>query len=144
MPTSRKLEVIAAPDKPIIVTAPHVRRPRAPRVRRLDEAGYIKRWIGRATWRWCVCDVDLRVGAQLLRPPHARRAGSSDSTARTARSSRPTAWSAPTCPSCSRRRVAGDAGAGRARRTDDRDHHHRPQDVQTATATPPTAPWKSA
>ena len=62
MPTSRKLEVIAAPDKPTIVTRRTFDAPRALVFDAWTKAEYIKRWMGPRNMEMVVCEIDLRVG----------------------------------------------------------------------------------
>ena len=62
MPPSRKLEVIADPDKPTIVTRRTFDAPRALVFEAWTKPEYIKRWLGPRAMEMVVCDVDLRVG----------------------------------------------------------------------------------
>jgi uncharacterized protein YndB with AHSA1/START domain len=62
MPTSRKLEVIAAPDEPTIVTRRTFDAPRALVFDAWTKPEYIKRWMGPRNMEMVVCEVDLRVG----------------------------------------------------------------------------------
>ena len=59
---SAKLEVIAATDKPTIVTRRTVDAPRALVFDAWTKPEYIKRWLGPRNMEMVVCDVDLRVG----------------------------------------------------------------------------------
>jgi uncharacterized protein YndB with AHSA1/START domain len=62
MAPSRKLEVIAAPDKPTIVTRRRFDAPRALVFDAWTKPEYIKRWLGPRNLEMVVCEVDLRVG----------------------------------------------------------------------------------
>ena len=62
MPSSRKLEVIADPDRPTIVTRRTLDAPRALVFDAWTKPEFIKRWLGPRGMEMVVCDVDLRVG----------------------------------------------------------------------------------
>jgi uncharacterized protein YndB with AHSA1/START domain len=62
MSAVRKLEVIADPDKPTIVTRRTLDAPRALVFDAWTKPEYIKRWLGSRNMEMVVCDVDLRVG----------------------------------------------------------------------------------
>ena len=60
--TPRKLEVIAAPDEPTIVTRRVVDAPRALVFDAFTKPEHIQRWIGPRIFSWVLCESDLRVG----------------------------------------------------------------------------------
>lgn len=57
-----RLEVIADPDKPTIVTRRTVRAPRRLVYDAFTRPELLQRWIGPAELTFAVCEVDLRVG----------------------------------------------------------------------------------
>jgi len=60
--TSRKLEVIADPDRPTIVTRRVLDAPRALVFEAFTRPEHLKRWLGPAKYTWIACEIDLRVG----------------------------------------------------------------------------------
>jgi uncharacterized protein YndB with AHSA1/START domain len=61
-PSSRKLEVIADPDKPTIVTRRTFDAPRALVFDAWTKPELMKRWLGPRALEMVLCEVDLRVG----------------------------------------------------------------------------------
>jgi uncharacterized protein YndB with AHSA1/START domain len=60
--TSRKLEVIADPDKPTILTRRVLDAPRALVFDAWTKPEHLRRWIGPRALTMVVCEIDLRVG----------------------------------------------------------------------------------
>jgi uncharacterized protein YndB with AHSA1/START domain len=60
--TLKKLEVIADPDKPTILTRRVLDAPRALVFEAWTKPEHLKRWLGPRELTWVVCEVDLRVG----------------------------------------------------------------------------------
>ena len=61
-PSSRKLEVIADPDRPTIVTRRTFDAPRALVFDAWTKPELMKRWLGPRALEMVLCEVDLRVG----------------------------------------------------------------------------------
>ena len=59
---SKKLEVIAEPDKPTIVTRRVLDAPRALVFDAWTKPEHLRRWLGPRALSWVVCEIDLRVG----------------------------------------------------------------------------------
>jgi uncharacterized protein YndB with AHSA1/START domain len=60
--TSRKLEVIAPPDKPTITTRRVFDAPRELVFDAWTKSEHLVRWLGPRRLTWVVCEIDLRVG----------------------------------------------------------------------------------
>jgi uncharacterized protein YndB with AHSA1/START domain len=60
--TLKKLEVIAPPDKPTIITRRVLDAPRALVFDAFTKPEHLKRWLGPRVFAWVTCDIDLRVG----------------------------------------------------------------------------------
>jgi uncharacterized protein YndB with AHSA1/START domain len=60
--TAKKLEIIAEPDRPTIITRRVVDAPRALVFDAFTKPEHIMRWMGPSYLTWVVCESDLRVG----------------------------------------------------------------------------------
>lgn len=62
--TKRKLEVVAEPDRPIIVTRRVLDAPRELVFEAFTRPEHVRRWLGPRALTWVVCDMDFRVGGR--------------------------------------------------------------------------------
>jgi uncharacterized protein YndB with AHSA1/START domain len=62
--TRKKLEIIAPPDKPTIMTSRVFDAPRELVFEAWTNPEYMRRWLGPRRLTWVVCEVDLRVGGK--------------------------------------------------------------------------------